>query len=168
LSLGRATRSVTADSSKNTVTAPTDAAYSLAAAVPSVVWMLASATWSLDGVASITLAPSSEILPPHLRNGILQVWLELGGNGVALSFAPLMLMIRHAFRLPAWRCRLVQALIAGTVAAAAAVGLVSFGIWQEWFISGLFVTAAVVVLAARQSAASASGVASSDKRRGRA
>ncbi|MBV8936314.1 MAG: hypothetical protein JO095_10980 [Alphaproteobacteria bacterium] len=114
------------------------------------------------------VALSSEILPPHPHNVILQVWLELGGIGVALSFAPLLLMIRHAFRLPAWRCRLVQALIAGTVAAAAAVGLVSFGIWQEWFISGLFVTAVVVVLAARQSAAPASGVPSSDKGRGRA
>jgi hypothetical protein len=87
----------------------------------------------------------------------LQVWLELGGVGVALGFGPLILLIWHAFRMPAWRPRLTQAMIAGSVAAAFSVGLVSFGIWQEWFVSGLFIVAAFVVLAARQSGAAASG-----------
>ena len=100
---------------------------------------------------------SSEILPLHPHNGILQIWLELGGIGICLSFGPLILLIRHAFRIPAWRARLVQAMIAGSAAAAVSVGLVSFGIWQEWFVSGLFVAAAFVVLAARQSTVAGEG-----------
>jgi O-Antigen ligase len=98
-----------------------------------------------DGVAL-----SSQILPLHPHDAILQVWLELGGIGAALGFAPLAFFIRRAFRNPAWQGRRVQAMIAGTIAAATSVGLVSFGIWQEWFLSGLFVAAAFVVVAARQ------------------
>jgi exopolysaccharide production protein ExoQ len=99
------------------------------------------------------IALSSQTLPLHPHNAILQVWLELGGVGVALGFGPLMFSIWRAFRAPAWQTRPAQAMIAGTIAAAVSVGLVSFGIWQEWFLSGLFIAAAFVVLAARQSAA---------------
>jgi hypothetical protein len=101
------------------------------------------------------IALSSETLPLHSRNAILPVWLELGGIGVALSFGPSIFAIWQAFRRPAWRTRPAQAIIAGTNAAAVSVGLVSFGIWQERFLSGLFIAAAFVVLAARQSAAAA-------------
>jgi O-antigen ligase len=101
-----------------------------------------------DGVAL-----SSEILPLHPHNGILQVWLELGGIGIVLTFVPLILLIGYAYRVLGWRARLVQAMIAATAAAAVSVGLVSFGIWVEWFVSGLFFVAAFVVLAARLSTA---------------
>jgi len=103
-----------------------------------------------DGVAL-----SSETLPLHSHNAILQVWLELGGVGVLLGFGPLIFAIWQAFRAPAWRTRPAQAMIAGTITAAILIGLVGFGIWQEWFLSGLFIAAAFVVLAARQSAAPA-------------
>ena len=76
---------------------------------------------------------------------------------MGLAFVPLMLLMRHVFRIPAWRDRLVQAMIAGSGAAALTVGLVSFGIWAEWFVSGLFFLAAFVALAARQSAAAREG-----------
>jgi exopolysaccharide production protein ExoQ len=99
------------------------------------------------------IALSSQTLPLHSHNAILQVWLELGGVGVALGFGPLTFAIWQAFRRLAWRTRLAQAMIAGTTTAAVSVGLVSFGIWQEWFLSGLFIAAAYVVLAARQVAA---------------
>jgi len=116
-----------------------------------------------DGVAL-----SSEILPLHPHNGILQIWLELGGVGVAFAFAPLLFLIRNVFRIPAWRDRLVQAMIAASGAAAVSVGLVSFGIWAEWFASGLFFFAAFVALAARQSAVSGEGNVSPEAERGQA
>jgi O-antigen ligase len=99
------------------------------------------------------IALSNQTLPLHPHNAILQVWLELGGIGVALGFGPLIFVVWRAFRNPAWRTPPTQAMIAGTMIAAASVSLISFGIWQEWFLSGLFIAAAVVVLAARQSAA---------------
>jgi exopolysaccharide production protein ExoQ len=103
-----------------------------------------------DGVAL-----SSETLPLHSHNAILQVWLELGGIGVVLGFGPLIFAFWQAFRAPAWDSRPAQAMIAGTITAAILIGLVGFGIWQEWFLSGLFIAAAFVVLAARQLAAPA-------------
>jgi len=98
------------------------------------------------------IALSNQALPLHPHNAILQVWLELGGVGVALGFGPLIFAIWYAFRRPAWQTRPAQAMIAATAAAAVSVGLISFGIWQEWFLSGLFIAAAFVVLSARQSA----------------
>ena len=97
------------------------------------------------------IALSSQTLPLHPHNAILQVWLELGGVGVALGFGPLVFAIWRAFRNPEWRTRPAQAMIAATAAATVSVGLVSFGIWQEWFLSGLFIAAAFAVLAARLS-----------------
>jgi hypothetical protein len=44
-------------------------------------------------------------------------------------------------------------MIAGAPAAAVSVRVVSFGIWQEWLLSGLFTGAALIALSARQSAA---------------
>jgi len=96
------------------------------------------------------IALSGEIVPLHPHNGILQIWLELGGIGIGLFFVPLVVLIWHVFRVPMWRDRLVKAMIAGCAAAAVSVGLVSFGIWAEWFVSGLFFATAFAALAARQ------------------
>jgi exopolysaccharide production protein ExoQ len=127
-----------------------DASRRLPGGTAQVVIRACDAAGRPDGIAL-----SSEILPLHPHNGILQVWLELGGIGAALGFAPLFFAIWRAFRNPQWRTRTAQATIAGTIAAAASVGLVSFGIWEEWFLSGLFIAAAMVVLTARQAAAAA-------------
>jgi hypothetical protein len=47
----------------------------------------------------------------------------------------------------------MSSLIPAAPAAVVSVRVVSFGIWQEWLLSGLFIGAAFIVLAARQSAA---------------
>jgi hypothetical protein len=44
-------------------------------------------------------------------------------------------------------------MIAAVPAAAVSVRVVSFGIWQEWLLSGLFIGAAFIEVTARQSAA---------------
>ena len=101
----------------------------------------------LDGIGF-----SSKILPLPPHNAILQVWLELGGVGIALGFGPLILLIWHAFRMPARNSRLAHGMIAGSFAAAISVAFASFGIWQEWFVRGFLIAAAFMVLATRQSA----------------
>jgi hypothetical protein len=40
-----------------------------------------------------------------------------------------------------------------SIASALSVSLVSFGIWQEWFLAGLFIAAGLAMLAARLPAA---------------
>jgi O-antigen ligase len=100
------------------------------------------------------IALSNQALPLHPHNAVLQVWLELGGIGVALGFGPVIFGMWRVLSDPAWRTKPAQATIAATTAAAASVGLISFGIWQEWFLSGLFIAVAFMVLCLRQSAAS--------------
>jgi hypothetical protein len=102
----------------------------------------------LDGIAL-----SIQTLPLHSHNAIPQVCLELGGIGVARSFGPLIFAICQASRRQAWHTLPARAMLAGAPAAAVSVGVPSFGIWQEWFLNGLFIAAAFVVLGARQSAA---------------
>jgi O-antigen ligase len=125
-----------------------DAARRLPGGTSQVIMHHCDAADRPDGIAL-----SSQTLPLHSHNAILQVSLELGGIGVALNFGPLIFAIWPAFRRRAWRTRPAQAMIAGAPAAAVSVGVVSFGIWQEWFLGGLFIAAAFVVLSARQSAA---------------
>jgi exopolysaccharide production protein ExoQ len=95
------------------------------------------------------IALQSNILPLHPHNGILQVWLELGGIGALLGFVPALYGMARLFRRPGWQNRLTQAMLAATLAAALAVWLFNFGLWQEWFLAGLFVAAAVAVPAAQ-------------------
>jgi O-antigen ligase len=101
----------------------------------------------LDGIGF-----SNKILPLRLHNAILQVWLELGGVGIALGFSPLILLIWRAFRMPAWNSRLAHGMIARSFVAAVSVALASFRTWQEWFVRGFPSAAAFMVLVARQSA----------------
>jgi hypothetical protein len=96
-----------------------------------------------------TAVLDSQILPLHPHNAILQIWLELGGIGALLSFGPAFLAVARAFRRAEWRSRTTQAMITASLGAALSIALVSFGIWQEWFLAGLFVAAGPALLAAR-------------------
>jgi exopolysaccharide production protein ExoQ len=91
----------------------------------------------------------SQIMPLHPHDAIMQIWLELGGIGAALGFGALILLLARAFGAAAWRNRFAQAGFAGSTLAGISVALVSFGIWQEWFLSALFFAAAIAVFAAR-------------------
>jgi exopolysaccharide production protein ExoQ len=99
------------------------------------------------------LALSSDILPLHPHNAILQVWVELGAIGALLGFGPLFCAVGRAFRRHAWQGRVTQAMFTASIASALSVSLVSFGIWQEWFLAGLFIAAGLAMLAARLPAA---------------
>lgn len=83
--------------------------------------------WGLE--ASRAFAPAI-VLHPH--NGALQLWLELGLPGAVLAA----LFWARVFRTGVSRER---GLMAAGVAASAAVyllfGLVSFGVWQEWWLA---------------------------------
>ena len=93
--------------------------------------------WGLD--ASRAFSPHI-VLHPH--NGALQIWLELGLLGAvaaALAYA-------FAFRRLAREERsLVAAATAGSAAVYLFFGVVSFGVWQEWWLA---LAALVAVIAA--------------------
>lgn len=83
-----------------------------------------------------------ESLPLHPHDGWLQIWLELGGVGallVALLLWHVIERLRHLPAAPEARATAAATLVAGLV-----ICSVSFGIWQSWWLSSLWIAAALV------------------------
>jgi O-antigen ligase len=84
------------------------------------------------------------LMPLHPHNGALQLWLELGLLGAALGalLAALLALRCGGGRHPAVGCAML--------ASAGVTGMLSFGLWQEWWIGAqlLALVAAAAVFAA--------------------
>lgn len=81
-------------------------------------------------------------LPLHTHNGALQVWLELGLPG-AIGFAALWALVAlRALRQPE---RAGVACSLAAYATVATIWLLSFGIWQSWWLSLLFLATLLTV-----------------------
>jgi O-antigen ligase len=88
--------------------------------------------------------PQVEVMPLHPHNGALQLWLELGGIGALLG-AVLMLALGFAASRSA-----VPAVGAGMLASAAVTGMLSFGLWQAWWVASLLLAIVALHLAPRR------------------
>lgn len=93
--------------------------------------------------------PQAQRLPLHTHNAALQVWLELGAVGAVLAAWLLAALGAAAGRVaPA-------AGAAGGFAATLLIGMLSYGVWQEWWIGMLLLLlvtiAAMDALAAQES-----------------
>ena len=84
--------------------------------------------------------PHVGVMPLHPHNGALQLWLELGGMG-ALIGAALMLALGYAASRSA-----VPAVGAGMLASAAVTGMLSFGLWQAWWVASLLLVMVALAL----------------------
>ncbi|MFY8106873.1 MAG: O-antigen ligase family protein [Elstera sp.] len=82
------------------------------------------------------------LLPLHPHNGALQLWLELGLAGAV--FLPLLMigLIRPLFQ----RSPLERATATSAFAGASVPLLVSFGLWQGWWLAGLALLWGLVIL----------------------
>jgi exopolysaccharide production protein ExoQ len=90
---------------------------------------------------------SEVALPLHPHNAALQWRLELGLLGALLGAALFVVATVCAQRYG--RSRMAQAAGTATVASAFCVAMLSFGAWQSWWLSGLFVIAGITVLVCR-------------------
>lgn len=87
--------------------------------------------------------PQPQRLPLHPHNAALQVWLDLGAAGAVLA-----LWLGLALGAAAGRH---GAGAVGALAAGAVTGMLSYGLWQEWWIGfALLVAAALPGLAPRR------------------
>ena len=82
--------------------------------------------------------PHIQVLPLHPHNGALQLWLELGLAGALLGAALLVLLGRAAAGAPC------PAAATGALAAAAVTFLLSFGIWQAWWVAAQLLAVAAL------------------------
>ena len=90
-------------------------------------------------------SPHVEVMPLHPHNGALQLWLELGGIG-ALIGAALMLALGFAASRSA-----APAAGAGMLASAAVTGMLSFGLWQAWWVASLLLAMVALALLPKRS-----------------
>lgn len=80
------------------------------------------------------------LMPLHPHNSAVQVWLELGGVGAVLSSLLLAALLWAGKGHPkVWR-----SVFAAGMFSALAVGMVSVGAWQSWWLSSLWL---IVILA---------------------
>ncbi len=77
-----------------------------------------------------------EALPLHPHNAMLQIWLELGLPGVLIALGIVVLGLERFRRLGAGRAEAAAA--AGGIAATLVIALLSYGIWQTWWLSVLW------------------------------
>ena len=83
-------------------------------------------------------------IPLHPHNGILQLWLELGFVGVSLVLIVVLLILRGIQKLPTnW---VERGLMTAALISSLSMVSVSYGIWQNWWISALFLQGAMIAL----------------------
>ncbi|MEY3732603.1 MAG: hypothetical protein RLZZ57_3359 [Pseudomonadota bacterium] len=85
-----------------------------------------------------------EVMPLHPHNGALQLWLELGGIGALLGAALILALGFAAARSAA------PAVGAGMLASAAVTGMLSFGLWQAWWVASLLLAMVALALVPRR------------------
>ena len=83
--------------------------------------------WGMDAARAF-----GDAIPLHTHDGALQVWLELGLPGVVLVTALWLGLLRRVGATPD---RLQRAAAAGAMSAYLAIGAVSFGVWQPWWLA---------------------------------
>jgi exopolysaccharide production protein ExoQ len=90
-----------------------------------------------------------EPIPLHPHNGILQIWLELGALGAFILIGLLTGILRGIDRAAIGA--LEKAICHGVFTTAITLASVSFGIWQSWWLSAIFLIAALTVAATSNS-----------------
>jgi len=99
---------------------------------------------TLPGIAVVR---GDQAMPLHPHNGLLQWRVELGIPGTLLCLA---IVVWPLYRV-GWRfggSREAQAAALGWATTVLIIGLLSFGIWQEWWLSCIFLTASLLAASA--------------------
>lgn len=80
-----------------------------------------------------------ELMPLHPHNGALQIWLELGVLGVVLMTLLPIIIYWSSRTLPRAECALIAALLTAYLVP----WLVSYGVWQSWWVALAWLTACI-------------------------
>lgn len=108
--------------------------------------------WGLDSSRSIPqedrrLAYNMEIMPLHPHNAALQVRLELGLPGVFIAAA--LAFFVFGLIATAGLTPFAGAILAAQATAYVTVGALSYGVWQNWWISAAWIVAGLSLMAVR-------------------
>lgn len=113
---------------------------------PFIGWGLNTARIMPGGHDVIEIKPpcsknrtTGESLPLHTHNAFLQIWLELGGIGAVIA-AGILVVVNLAIRSAS---RAVAAFSQAQFISAVLISGLSFGAWQSWWLSLLWLSALV-------------------------
>lgn len=112
------------------------------------------AGWGMDASRSIPggtayFPTGGQKLSLHPHNAALQLWLELGLVGALLGAALVLLALWSISRI---EDRFARAAAAGMAVAAFVMANLGFGIWQNWWLATLGLTAAVTAAVSARTA----------------
>lgn len=121
------------------------------------IWEQPWLGWGMDSSRAIPggrehILWGTETLPLHPHNGALQVWLELGVIGAVLVAVWVWLTFRWTAQHQLMRNAI--AVRAGAATSYLIYGLISYGIWQSWWISLAWLIAALGIVPTREIARS--------------
>ncbi len=91
---------------------------------------------------------SEKALPLHPHNAALQWRLELGILGALFGAAIVLVSTDMARRYAA--DRVARAGAVASIGATYVIAMISFGAWQTWWVSGMFLIAGITVLVCRR------------------
>lgn len=123
-----------------------------------IVGVGASATKSIDEdlkpatKRSQGQQPYAERTGQHAHNIFVQIWFELGAIGALIFFVSGVMAWRTIGRLP----RTVQPFALAGATSAMCIGALTWGFWQEWYLS-LFALAAIATMTAAGAAGAPAG-----------
>ena len=104
----------------------------------------------IDDNGMVILQPmNAHTISMHPHNAFLQWWLELGFIGIVLISILLMSILRSLHQVTTIHGRWVQACLRITPFVVGLIACVSYGIWQNWWMTTLIMTYAMVVLTNR-------------------
>lgn len=92
-------------------------------------------------------APFEQVIPLHTHNGVLQIWLELGGLGIALTIALIWIGMRRLYR--EFYALMPHYALTGLFGSLSIVVLMSFGIWQGWWIATITLSVTTGIMICR-------------------
>lgn len=98
-----------------------------------------------DAAGVVRWTSQYEPIPLHPHNGILQVWLELGAVGALFGLAVLLALVRGIAAAAA--SGVDRALACGALVTGLFIASVSFGLWQSWWMCGLWLMGALTLAA---------------------
>ncbi len=103
--------------------------------------------WGLDASRDLPVPPDFPYgkIPRHPHNALLQLWVELGLPGAVLGGALVALVIAGARRAAAQPT--VLAVRLATFAAFLTIALLSFGMWQNWWLAAGWLSAYLTLIA---------------------
>lgn len=89
-----------------------------------------------------------ELLPLHPHNAALQIYLELGFIGAALAAIFILIIFNRISRSNV--SHKAKAIMMATLVSALIIAMVSYGIWQTWWLCSLWFVAAIAISTTRQ------------------